>query len=117
VGEAEKVAVPPSAAASWSGAVVLEEDEPMKPRRRLRAGRVALAALAVAILSTGAGNGAAALRQGASRPAPVVAPHPAPLAIDPVPPPASRADAPPAEAATPAPKKKSSHRRIARRRH
>ncbi len=84
--EAEKVAVPPSAAASWSGAVVVEEDEPMKPRRPLRAGRVALAALAVALLSTGAGTGAAAYRRSkaATPPAPVVAPHPEPLAVEPV---------------------------------
>ena len=113
--EAEKVIVR-SAAASWSGTVVLDDDEPVKPRR-LRAGRVALAALAIGILSTGAGTGAAALRQGASRPAPVVAPHPPPLALDPVPPSISRASAAPAAAATPAPKKKSSHRRMARRRH
>ena len=71
-----------------------ELDVELPPPRRRRAGRVALAALAVALLSTGAATGAAALHRSshsasASPPA-VVAPRPDPLAVEPAPPPAAK---------------------------
>ena len=81
VGEAEQVRL---SASSWRGDVSLvDETEAPVPPRRSRAGRILLAALAVAILSTGAGTGAAALHSNVPRPTPVIAPHPEPLAVTP----------------------------------
>jgi serine/threonine-protein kinase len=53
------------------------------PRPRMRAGRFAVAALAIALLSTATGT----IASEDSTATPVTAPHPAPLAVDPVPPP------------------------------
>jgi eukaryotic-like serine/threonine-protein kinase len=85
------------AASSWRGepSVVIETEEELAPPRRRRfGGRIALAALAIALLSTGAGTVASQETTAAPPPAPVTAPHPAPLALDPVPPvPAAKAPA------------------------
>jgi serine/threonine-protein kinase len=99
------------AASSWRGELSISEpdDEDLPPPRRRRfGGRIALAALAIALLSTGAGTVASQESDAALQPAPITAPHPAPLALDPVPPvPAAKA---PAQTTKPKARKSPRHR-------
>jgi len=83
--EAARVMMPTP---SWRGdlAALLEQepDEVAPPRPRMRAGRFAVAAMAIALLSTATGT--VASEETGAAPTPITAPHPAPLALDPVPP-------------------------------
>jgi serine/threonine-protein kinase len=83
--EAERVvASRPSWPGELSSLLELEPDEFVPPRPRMRAGRFAVAALAFALLSTA--TGASEEPSAANEPTPITAPHPAPLALDPLPP-------------------------------